>query len=405
MSLRSAPPEIEYGRRVSWPRVVFHVDMDAFFASVEQRDDPRLQGKAVVVGGTGRRGVVSTCSYEARRFGVKSAMPSYAARQLCPHAVFLPPRMSKYTAVSRQVMAILGRFSPLVEPLSVDEAFLDMTGTEALLGKPMDAAWKLQKAVRDELSLSISVGVAATKFVAKIASDLKKPGGIVVCQPGEERAFLAPLAVEKLWGVGPKTSERVRAAGLSTIADVAEQSEAWLVERFGSLGAHIWRLARGEDERVVDVERGRKSIGSERTLEHDIQGKEAVRKELVALVDDVAAQLRAARVRAGGVRLKLKYADFRRVTRETRLESPVADAGSLLRGLDLLLPKADVDRPIRLVGLAAIELIDEGTPMQASLFEAASSDRRLRLETARDKVAQRFGQGALFRGSDLEGSE
>ena len=388
-----------------WPKVVFHVDMDAFYASVEQRDDPSLRGRPVVVGGTGRRGVVATASYEARRFGVKSAMPTYAAHHLCPHAVFLPPKMSRYVAVSKQVMAILGRFSPLVEPLSLDEAFLDMTGTEGLFGPPVDAAWKLQKTVRDELSLPCSVGVAATKFVAKIASDLRKPQGIASCTPGNERGFLAPLPIERLWGVGPKTADRVRAAGLATIADVADKSDAWLAERFGSLGPHIGALARGEDARVVDPTRERKSMGSERTLERDVVGRDAVRALLVPLVDEVAKQLRSEGARAGGVRLKLKYADFRRVTRETRLLQPGADAGTLLDGIDLLLPKADLDKPMRLVGVQAIDLRDAGEHVQASLFDAPAAARRLKVGEARDAVTAKFGAGALVRASDLEDGE
>ena len=381
-----------------WPRVVLHVDMDAFFAAVEQRDQPALRGHPVVVGGTGRRGVVSTASYEARRFGVKSAMPTYLARRLCPHAVFVAPRMGIYAAVSKRVMEILGRFSPTIEPLSLDEAFLDGNGTEALFGTPVEMAWKIQQAVKAELELSCAVGVATSKFVAKVASDQKKPGGIVVVQPGEERTFLAPMSVDRLWGVGPKTAERLRADGLETINDVARAPEATLVERYGSLGAHIAALARGDDSRPVDDEHERKSLGAERTLERDIEGLPAVLRELGPLVHEVAHGLRKAHLRAGGVRLKLKYADFHRQSRELMLPEPVQDGASLAEALRHLLDKADVDRPIRLVGLAATRLVDEGGPRQADLFDAEARERNERLGRALDLVQARFGADAVRRG-------
>jgi DNA polymerase-4 len=380
-----------------WTRAILHVDMDAFYASVEVRDHPEYAGKPLIVGGGGRRGVVSAASYEARRFGVKSAMPTAVALRLCPQLINLPVRMSRYAEVSKQVMAIFGRFSPLVEPLSLDEAFLDMTGTQALFGPPVDAAWKIQRAIRDELHLSASVGVAASKFVAKIASDLKKPAGLVVCPPGQERAFLEPLPLERLWGVGPKASERLRALGMGTIGDVARAGEANLTSRFGTLGAHIWRLAMGMDDRPVDPERERQSIGAERTLEHDIRGAIAVRHELLALADEVAASLRKQHLRAGGVRLKLKYADFRTTSRELKTAEPVADAASLIAALDALMPRVDVNRPIRLVGLAATALVDEGAPRQASLFGEPQAKSE-KLGRAVDAIDSKFGRGTITRG-------
>ncbi|HEY1098315.1 MAG TPA: DNA polymerase IV, partial [Myxococcota bacterium] len=290
-----------------WPRAVLHVDMDAFYASVEQRDRPELRGKPIVIGGDGPRSVVSTASYEARVFGVKSAMPGVVAKRLCPHAIFLPVRMSHYVEVSRKLMEILGRYSPTVEPLSLDEAFLDATGTEALFGTPAELAWSVQRAVREELALPCSVGVAANKFVAKVASDFKKPAGIVVVAPGEEQAFLSPMPIERLWGVGPKTAERLRADGYVTIADVAAADPALLQRRYGGLGEHLHALANGHDERPVDDDRERKSLGAERTMDIDIVGVDAVRRQIVPLIEEVAFGLRKANLRAGGVRLKIKY--------------------------------------------------------------------------------------------------
>jgi DNA polymerase-4 len=392
---------------VPWKRAILHADMDAFYASVEQRDRPELQGKAIIVGGTGRRGVVTSPSYEARRFGVKSAMPMYAAMKLCPHAIAVPVRMSRYVEVSKQVMKIFGTFTPVVEPLSLDEAFLDVTGTEALFGAPVDVAWKVQKAIRDQLQLSCSVGVAANKYVAKVASDLKKPAGLVVVPPGEERAFLEPLALERLWGVGPKTAEKLHALGFVTIGDIARAADEQLTQNVGvAVGAHIAALARGEDERPVDVDRAEKSLGSERTLEFDVRGQEKVRREILALVDDIAAQLRSRKLRAGGVRLKLKYADFRRVSRELTLAEAAQDAQTLLAAIDSLLPRVDTDRPIRLVGLACTHLVDEAAPRQPSLFAGAdtaptpgpiATEKNERLGKALDKIHAKFGGDAIAR--------
>jgi DNA polymerase-4 len=382
---------------------VLHVDMDAFYASVEQRDRPELRGRPVVVGGNGRRGVVSTASYEARKFGVKSAMATMVAKRLCPHAIFVPVRMSAYVEVSKQVMAIFGRFSPLIEPLSLDEAFVDATGTDELFGAPVELAWRIQRAVREETQLTCSVGAASNKYVAKVASDLKKPAGIVVVNPGEERQFLAPLPIERLWGVGPKTSERLRADGFDTIADIAAVDTGELIRRYGQLGQHISLLSRGEDDRPIDDDHQRKSLGAERTLEHDITGAAAVRSQLIPLIDEVSSGLRKAHLRAGGVRLKLKYADFHRTSREVMLPEPSQDAASLTQALEHLLPKADLSRPMRLVGLAATHLVDEAAPRQASLFDAPNVEKHEKLGRAMDLIQQKHGRGAITRGDARDG--
>ena len=384
-----------------WPRIVLHVDMDAFYAAIEQRDNPELRGKAVIVGGTGRRGVVSTASYEARKFGVHSAMPGFKAHELCPHGVFVPPRIAHYAAVSRQLMEIFDRYSPTVEPLSLDEAFLEMSGAERLFGAPRAMAEKLSADIRDELDLTGSVGVAANKFIAKIASDMQKPNGITVVAPGTEVAFLHPLPIEKIWGVGKRASESLRALGLRTIGDVRQYSLQVLEQKYGSFGTHIWNLAHGTDVRRVNRDRERKSIGSERTLATDISGRRAVRKRLVPLADIVARSLRKKGWRAQGVRLKLKYADFRMITRDRRLPEPVADAESLIAALDELMDRAELAAPIRLVGMAAFDLVEGVGPRQQNLFGAPVVQRE-RLETAMDAVDARFGSGAIVRGASLE---
>ena len=407
-----------------WQRIVFHLDMDAFYAAIEQRDDPSLVGKPVIIGGTGRRGIVSTASYEARKYGVGSAMPGYRAKQLCPHGVFLAPRMSVYAEVSRQLMEILSHYSPDVEPLSLDEAFLEMTGTEALMGRPEVVAKRLQDEVRDVLRLGASIGVAPVKYIAKVASDLQKPKGITVCPPGGEREFLAPLAIERLWGVGKKTAPRFHEVGLRTIGDVAATSVEFLTRRFGaSMGPHVWQLANGIDLRVVDSGRKRKSIGAERTLEVDIVGVTAVRTRLLGLVDEVCATLRKKKCRALGVRVKVKFADFTQVTRQRQLLSPISYTENFLEAVDALLPAIDTDTPMRLIGVSAFDLVFDVEPSQMSLLDLAAASppvvhqkgtaagdesaheplkKGQKLEQALDAVRKKFGDGLIQRASDVE---
>jgi DNA polymerase-4 len=382
---------------VSPPRVVFHLDMDAFFAAIEQRDYPELRGKPVIVGGTGRRGVVATASYEAREYGVHSAMPGYRAHQLCPNGIFLPPRGRVYTEVSRQLMEILRRYSPDVEPLSLDEAFLDMSGTEELFGPPEKTARRIMGDIEKELRLTASVGIAPNKYIAKVASDMNKPAGLTICPAGKEKEFLAPLPVERLWGVGPKTAPKLHAVGLRTIGDVSRWPEDELVRRLGkSFGAHIWRLANGIDSRNVERDHKAKSIGAERTLGHDITGVDAVRERLLPLCDKVAERVRKAGYRAGGITLKVKYADFQSITRHLLFEEPVADAQSLREGLETLYLRADLERPMRLVGLSTTHLTSGEGPVQRGLFHK-TDERHEKLERAMDEVKSKFGKDAVRR--------
>lgn len=393
--------------------MILHVDMDAFYASIEQRDDPALRGKPVIVGGTSARGVVATASYEARVFGVRSAMPSYRARALCPDGIWVRPRMSVYVAVSAQLMALFEAVTPVVEPLSLDEAFLDLAGTERLQGDAVSVAKQLSQTIAKTLGLTASIGVAANKFVAKVASDLQKPSGITICAPGKEAEFLAPLPLQRLWGVGPKTAAPLLALGLTTIGDVAACPLAQLTTAVGRTATHLQALARGEDSRLVVPDRTRHRRGAERTLGTNISGAEAVRRTLLPLVDEVAAGLRRHHLRAGGVQLKVKYADFQQVTRESMLPLPTDQSEGLLAGLTRLMTRVPLDRPIRLVGLAAYDLREDAAPQQLTLFgEAAATPaddvdpaatRRDRAELSRalDAVEARFGQGSVQRGSAL----
>lgn len=374
-------------------RTVFHVDMDAFYAAIEQRDQPELRGLPVIVGGARKRGVVSTASYEARRFGVRSAMPMAEAMRRCPEAVVLPVRMDRYVAVSHEIMAVFARFSPLVEPLSLDEAFLDMTGTEALCGPPLDAAQAIRHAVLERTSLTCSVGVAENKFLAKLASDLNKPDGMTVIPHGGGAAFIADLPVQRLWGVGPRTADLLTRSGMVRIGQVAKVELAALTRIVGaSHAAHLQALARAQDDRPVVPDREAKSIGSEETLAEDVTGETIVRAIVRRHCERVAVRLRSSGLHAGQVRVKVRYSEgFRLVTRECALPQPCDDAKSLQSSAQLLLRKLDLRPPIRLVGVAAGELTHERSPVQPSLFDGESTAKRSRLEHTIDSIRERFG--------------
>jgi DNA polymerase-4 len=385
-----------------WPRVVVHADMDAFYASVEQRDDPSLRGKPVIVGGSSRRGVVLTASYEARPFGVGSAMSMARALRQCPQAVVVPPHFDRYVEVSRKVMDVFHDFSPTVEALSLDEAFLDMTGAEGLFGSPEDMGRKLRAAVKAAVQLNVSVGISTTKYVAKVASDFRKPDGLTLVPEAQVRHFLDPLPVQKLWGVGPKTVPRLHAIGLRTVGDVARASPSWLTAQLGSLGDHVRRLSLGEDPREVIPDRDGRSTGHDRTLEHDVIGVEAITPHLRHAADDVAHRLRRSGILAHGVRVKLKTRDFQIHTRQKKLDEGTDSAGPLLDAALSLLPAFDLSEPMRLVGLAAFDLGDARAPRQGDLFADPGLERRRKLDRALDAVREKFGDAALRRASDAE---
>lgn len=392
-----------------WQRTLLHVDLDAFFAAVEQRDDPRLRGKPVLVGGSVARGVVAAASYEARRFGVHSAMPMAEAMRRCPHAVVVRHRMARYAEASRQFFAILDTFSPQVESLSLDEAFLDVTGQERLLGDGAAIARAIKTRVRDELALVASVGVAPSKLVAKIASDIDKPDGLRVVPPGEVLGFLHPLPVTRLWGVGAVTRDKLRDLGLRTIGDVARYPEAVLHKRLGAhLGAHLAALARGEDPREVTPQEAPVSIGHEETFDVDLVRKEDIAVLLLGQADRVAARLRRAELRARVVQLKIKYADFRLVTRRRTLADPSVDGTRIGRTAVAMLDELPVDgrhgkrHAVRLCGVAATGLEPRDAPRQLSL-DPAGDGRGERLGDALDRIHERFGDGLIRRAVHVAG--
>jgi len=385
-------------------RSILHADMDAFYAAVEQRDDPKLRGKPVVVGGSSARGVVSAASYEARAFGIHSAMPSVQARKLCPHAIFVPGRMAVYKRESRRIFAVFQRFTPAVEGISLDEAFLDLTGTERLFGAPERTAERLRAAVREETGLACSVGLAPVKLVAKIASDLAKPDGLLVVRPGQVPEFLAPLPVGRIWGVGPVARARLEGAGIATIGELARRGDAELRELLGSFGPAAARLARGADEREVEPYREARSYSEENTFERDVSDRREIERAIRAHAEAVARRLRVDRVRARGVRLKLKLArslgrgKFPILTRSQTLAEPSDDGQALAAAGSALLARAALEEPIRLVGLAAERLEEAGAEQLSLLSETqAARERRVRLNQALDDIRARFGPRALER--------
>jgi DNA polymerase-4 len=381
--------------------MILHLDMDAFYAAVEQRDDPGLRGRCVIVGGTGRRGVVSAASYEARRFGVRSAMPMYQARQLCPQGVFVAPRMSRYQEISRAVMKILGEFSPLVEPVSIDEAFMDLAGTERLHGRPEEIAGRLKARIRADLKLSCSVGVAPNRFLAKIASDLNKPDGLTVIAPGAVAEFIERLPLAKVPGVGPKMQARLEAMGVAFLGGLRQFSPEALRLNFGKYGDRLRELARGLDPTPITPDAPAKSISSECTLAVDTRERDALSRCLLEQAEEVGAGLRREGVKARTVVLKIKHADFTLVTRRMTFAPPTQSSKELYRRARGLLERYRPAQRIRLIGLGATGFVPADAPVQPSLFEEAPDGGKGWEEVDRtlDRIRARFGPGVIGRGS------
>jgi len=374
--------------------------MDAFYAAIEQRDRPELRGKPVIVGGSGKRQVVSTASYEARKFGVHSAMPGVRAKQLCPHGIFVVPRMEVYAAVAAQVREVFGRFTDLVEPLSLDEAFLDVTGSRALFGDGPTIGARIKAEVKGATQLCVSVGVATSKYVAKVASDLRKPDALVVVPPGTERAFLAPLPVSRLWGVGAVTQQHLERAGLRTIGDVQARTEAQLVAAFGkNLGEHLYVLSNGLDLREVETERAAKSIGHEMTFVEDLTSTDEVHETLLQLAEMVGRRLRREGVRGTVVRLKLRHPDFTTLVRQRKV-APTADDLELYHTARELLHGCWNGKPgVRLLGVTAASLVGHEVLVQRGLF-ASLPKKREQVLRAMDAIRDRHGENAVRHGGE-----
>ena len=394
------------------PQSIFlHVDMDAFFASVEQRDCPELRGKPVVVGAPpDRRGVVAAASYEARKFGIHSAMPSRTAKQKCPHAIFVGHHMGKYKAVSRQIMKIFESYTPLVQPLSIDEAFLDVTGSQQLFGSGREMAEKIRADILEQTKLTASVGVAPNMFLAKIASDMDKPDGLTMV-PFEQTAieeFLAPLPINRIWGVGKVTQKKLLSLGLPTIEKLQQCNFKTLESALGSRAASVFsRLARGIDDRAIGGPVDEKSISNETTFGTDADDREKIEATFKRLIDKVGGRLRKAGFYATTVHLKIRWSDFSTITRQTRFSIPSCDDITLREvGMELLAANL-TGRPVRLIGFGVSGLTetDEPQSQQLSLFEPPDTtehDKRNRLSFTADRIKQKYGHQSIRRGSDLD---
>ena len=376
------------------PRVILHGDLDAFYASVEVLDDPSLRGKPVIVGGLPHeRGVVSAASYEAREFGVQSAMPLRTAGRRCPQGVFLPGRPDRYREVSQQVMAIFASYTPQVEPISLDEAFLDVTGSAAAFGDGPTIARHIKDRVREEIGLAVSVGVATNKLCAKVASDLRKPDALVVVPVGGEAEFLAPLPIRRLWGVGPRVQEALRDYGVETIGQLAALDLGTLQRRFGQFGGDLASRARGKDRSPVATFQAPKSVGHEHTFHADVTDVGRLEATLLDLADSVAGRLRHHDLAAGAVQLKLRYEGFETLTRQAPLPHQTRETDPIYQtGLTLLRRTLVAGRAVRLIGITAISLSDA---QQLTLFD--DPDRSDRVAHSIDVVRERFGDGAITR--------
>jgi DNA polymerase-4 len=388
-------------------RWVVHVDMDAFYASVEVREDPSLVGRPVVVGGTGGRGVVASASYEARAYGVRSAMPVAQARRLCPHAVFLPPRFELYREASAQLQEILAEVTPIVEPIALDEAFLDVSGATGLFGAPEAIGARIRRKVADALHLAASVGAGPNKLVAKLASKAAKPSsdrsgvrpgpGVVVVAEEGVLEFLWPLPASSLWGVGPATMQRLARLGAQRVADVARLPEDALVSALGKVAGHlVHELAWGRDERRVAPQRAPKSLGHEETYESDVTDRAFLDKRLVSMADQVAGRLRAAGLVARTVTLKLRYGDFQTLTRSHSFAGTVSSGPAILGAARALLAQLGLGNGVRLLGVSASGLVPKqaapGEQLRLELSCAPAWDRAME---AVDEVRGRFGYGAV----------
>ncbi len=381
-------------------RVVLHVDMDAFYAAVEQRDNPALRGLPVVVGGSpDGRGVVAAASYEARRFGIHSAMPAAEARRRCPQAVFVRSRIGYYAEISRHIHSVFARFTPQIEPLALDEAFLDASASRRLFGEPLAVAKRIKTEIKRELGLVASVGVAPNKFVAKLASDLHKPDGLVVVEPHEVLDFLAPLPVNRLWGVGKVSSVVFARMGIATMAELRTLEKDELTTQFGKWGGRLWELAHGLDDREVIPDAEAKSISHETTFDQDIANYDQLRACLLDLTEQVMRRLRRAELRARTVAIKVRYASFETPTRRKTLSTPTDSTRDVYRvALKLLRELRDADgRAVRLLGMGVSGFASERLEQQ-DLFAEGDRSRQRQIDSVADAITQRFGQQALGRG-------
>jgi DNA polymerase-4 len=385
--------------------MIIHIDMDAFYASVEQLDRPELKGRCVIVGGTARRGVVSAASYEARKFGVHSAMPMFQAMKKCPDAIVIPPRMSRYKDISAKIMSILKRYSPLVEAVSIDEAYLDVTGCERIHGTPESIAAGIKQTIRRELELSCSVGVAPVRFLAKIASDMNKPNGMMVIQPNDVMEFIDRLPVHKVPGVGKLSCRQLKIMGISMLGDVNRYPLEMLIRRFGKFGRRLIQLAKGIDKTPVLPTFKHKSVSSEKTLAQDTLDVQQLKKILLEQSGIVGRELRKMNMWARTITLKIRHDTFRLITRRVSLRTPTQSSEIIYREAALLLDHYRLSQKVRLVGVGASALTDAATPVQLDLFAAetrAEENNWKKVDRVMDDISQKYGRSVIQRATLAE---
>ena len=379
--------------------MILHIDMDAFYASVEQLDHPELRGKCIIVGGTTHRGVVSAASYEARKHGIHSAMPIYQAKQKCPDGIFIRPRMQRYKEISQKIMAVLKNITPLVEPVSIDEAYMDITGCGTLYGTPEQIGVRIKQKISKTVNLTCSVGIAPNKFLAKIASDLDKPDGLTVIMPEMVPAFIDNLPIQKVPGVGKKTNSRLALMGIKTLGDVKKFPGKMILDRLGKYGKRLLDLSVGIDNSSVKPVSRPKSVSSEHTLSEDTRNINLLNQHLLRHAEDVAKQLRKLDLRARTITLKLKCADFKQVTRSTTLVTPIQSSDKIFLEASHLLVKYSLIKQIRLIGIGASGLSSSTLPVQLDLFEKIKTKDRSweKVDRTVDSITEKFGKDAIRR--------
>jgi DNA polymerase-4 len=380
-------------------RTILHIDMDAFFAAIEVLDDPRLTGKPVIVGGHTNRGVVSTANYEARRFGVYSAMPIFMAKEKCPHGIFLPVRRERYAEVSRKILHILRDFTPLVEGVSIDEAYLDITGTGELFGSPEDLAGRIKERIRKDTGLTCSIGIAPNKFLAKVGSDMKKPDGLTVISGNDVEEFLSRLPVEKIPGVGKRSLEGLHRYGIRMVGDLRRFSQERLSREFGKFGRRLYELAKGKDSSPVVPLREAKSIGSEETLDSDTDDLGILKKRVAAHADKVASTLREEGLKGGTITIKIKFGDFSALTKSRTLTEATNSFKTISKTAVNLLLNHPLREKVRLIGVAVSNLVKSAPDAQLGLFEEDHDKvKEGNVDQAMDKIREKFGTKVIRRG-------
>jgi DNA polymerase-4 len=379
--------------------MILHIDMDAFYASVEQLDNPWLRGKCVLVGGSSNRGVVMAASYEARKFGVRSATPVFKAREMCPQGIFIAPRMKRYQEISKNIMAVLREFTPEVEVVSIDEAYLDIAGSKRLHGDPEKVALAIKNEIKETLQLTCSVGVAPGRFLAKVASDLDKPDGLTIIRPADVHRFIATLPIQKVPGVGKKTFQHLESMGIKTLGDIKTFPEKLLMDQLGKFGNRLIELSSGLDCSTVTPDAPHKSVSSECTLAEDTRDKELLNTYMLKQAEEVARQLRKADVKAGTITLKLKHADFKQVSRSKTIANPTQSSKTIYRCAAQLLEEYRLIQKVRLVGVGTSGLKSSAIPVQLDLFDrrAESDSSWTKIDQTLETITQKFGKDAIKR--------